>query len=1427
MHPVDPTPIKTESSAPPDAGSHVIFAERREWPVVWLLAATLAVCAMAAWQKTPGWLMFSLATVATMGAGWSLKRVDHPRAWATVAVGALSVSVAMAAFETYQVERIQRDGPTFLEQQRVARATRIAARIKELQPLLTNAALKATTDADKAPDIRHPALAIPATGRTETAVVLFRDGQLVSHAGQSRVPLDTGAEGLSLVHTPFYTAMIARSKSESGRFQAVSVALLASAPPADRFTQSLIQELDDEMLGDTVLILPPAAPGAVVDSSERVVTWGSSVFARVVVTPRLLGQALVKERERARVTTSIPLALAALGMLVTGWRRPARTRERLAMVVAMTIVVALLPLGSLSNRSGVFDAANYYTPMGGALTANIAALIFTASLSLVGLFLVLRSPKLWYSRRVALLIVLVLAGAGPFVLRDLARGIAMTPGGASAKLWMAWQLGIALAGASVLVAGASAGQVAIGTRRGLPSWLAPLVAATAAILALPFWNASATWPAWYPALWILAIALLAFVRRGPALIAGAAIVAGCGAVTLTWGATIRERMALATTDASNLSQVDAESVRPLAQLADMFRLDSVPLRDADAFVRRFADSDLAKIGYSARMALWTADSSTRPEVDVRLASVRDTIQFQRIVSRMARVSGRIEMRAVPIGALTVLVAGVPLADSSVITIAVPPLGYLASTDPFETLTGLAIRSRGEPPYTLSVTGSEPYSAARDTASSRRVTWIRNGSVMHGDTYTGEEVRLPVHVEVDMRGPAALVPRGALLVFFDVAVVILLWAVSAMSDGALWRWLRRRARQLSRSYRIRLSLALLAFFAVPAAAFALWAAIRLREDDHSARELIVREALRISALEPSEAALAEISGDVDASLYLYRNGQLSAVSNPMLDLLAPIGRLLPRNIPMDTLNAADTDDFSAISIPTGRVSSLVGYRRVRLVRSDFTADSSLSNSAIVATPARGNEYALDERRTDLAVQVLFALSLGALAALWLSGVAARTLARPVGTLREAALALAAGQRTPALSGAPVEFAPVFSAFGQMATDLSQSRDELEAAQRRTEAVLQHVASGVLAVNAEGQVIIANPQAERMLGVVLRPGTPMSQFANTGHLTSVISRVSSFLESYSDEASFDTTVKSRQFNARLTRLPAGAVLTLDDVTELASAQRVLAWGEMARQIAHEIKNPLTPIRLGVQHLRRAYRDKRGDFSDILERNVGRVLEEIDHLDEIARAFSRYGTVPAEREAPLPVAIAGTIQAVLALESLGESGVNWTFANNLGGESDVAWARSAELKEVLLNLLENARLARAASVEIQLDHHGESLRICVVDDGDGIAPDVLPRIFEPHFSTRTSGSGLGLAISRRMIEGWGGTVTVTSEVNSGTTVQILLGRVNESMANRSSPVPGVQNVTATDGAERSAAHETGDGQVSRNSDTQNRAPSGGARN
>jgi nitrogen fixation/metabolism regulation signal transduction histidine kinase len=389
---------------------------------------------------------------------------------------------------------------------------------------------------------------------------------------------------------------------------------------------------------------------------------------------------------------------------------------------------------------------------------------------------------------------------------------------------------------------------------------------------------------------------------------------------------------------------------------------------------------------------------------------------------------------------------------------------------------------------------------------------------------------------------------------------------------------------------------------------------------------------------------------------------------------------------------------------------------------------------------------------------------------LSGIAARQLARPIGALRSAARSVARGERElPLESDAASEFLPVFNAFRAMAADLGESRAALEEAQRRTDAVLRTVASGVVAVDEQGRVILANPRAETLLGGVPPAGAPVSEMS----AAAVAARVARFLKSRQDADGFELERGGRTLRGQLTRLASGgAVLTLDDVTELARAQRVLAWGEMARQVAHEIKNPLTPIRLGVQHLRRAR--GRDDFDAILDQNVSRILTEIDRLDEIARAFSRYGGAPEARPPAEPTDVAAVIRDVVALETLGDGQVHWE--SSVEEALPPAMAREDELHEVLLNLFENARLAEASTVRAVVrrtvtSDGSAAIAIEVTDDGHGIAADVLPKIFEPHFSTRTSGSGLGLAISRRMVESWGGEVTIQSRLAVGTTVRVTL--------------------------------------------------------
>jgi two-component system nitrogen regulation sensor histidine kinase NtrY len=212
------------------------------------------------------------------------------------------------------------------------------------------------------------------------------------------------------------------------------------------------------------------------------------------------------------------------------------------------------------------------------------------------------------------------------------------------------------------------------------------------------------------------------------------------------------------------------------------------------------------------------------------------------------------------------------------------------------------------------------------------------------------------------------------------------------------------------------------------------------------------------------------------------------------------------------------------------------------------------------------------------------------------------------------------------------------------------------------------------------------------------------------------------------------------------------------------RIVAWGEMANQVAHEIKNPLTPMRLGVQHLRRVYEDGRTPIGPVLESTTARILAEIDRLDRIARSFSRFG-VPASERGPLErVKLPSVVRDVAELYRLGPEGAAIVVETK---EPVLVAARSDEVKEALVNLLENSRNARASLIRVRIS--GSTLT--VEDDGSGIPAAQLPLIFEPRFSTSTSGSGLGLPIVKRLVESWGGRVEVQSREGEGTAVSLYL--------------------------------------------------------
>ncbi|MEP6904662.1 MAG: ATP-binding protein [Gemmatimonadales bacterium] len=982
-------------------------------------------------------------------------------------------------------------------------------------------------------------------------VILFQGAAPVAWSGQIAVDPSASAVAVSVVITPFYTTMFV--SAERGARRAVATALIHAEAPADRLTKTVDSRISgrDELAGYSF------ATSADTTFGESVFQASGATLLRAEATPLPRDMVGFGSVAVARTRGTLLLGAGLLLLLAFAWRDRKLLGERLLSLLIILIPVTLVPWSSFSNAAQAFDPTYYYSAVGGPLTANAGVLAMAATLLLLAVYAIIRSRRIRPTRAIAAFGAVIMAIAGIALTATAAGGIAYPSWGSTATLWLTWEIPLFV----VLVA---------------------------------FWLA---------ALWLARIALgmrSAVQIRGAAAVA---LLAGATATVIVWRTTTFERLELVAQDIRGLQRVDPNVATLLRRFAmDLSHYDSAGTRDD--LLKRYANSDLAAGSLPVSLATWTQTGERLAEL--RLAQVTyDSAVVARLVAATRDPAHPLVEEILGVNGQEMVLAQ-RHADNGVTTVVVSPRTQLIPPEPFVSLLGFAPPARTDPPYTLTISDIAPSVAAQS------ILWSRIGSGLHGDAFiqTSRGVAR-VHAEVDLRSYAALGERTVLIVILDAAIAGLLWALGAMAEGAFARWLRARGGKWVRSYHGRLTLALLAFFVIPALAFAFWSYQRLRTDDRDVRDLLVRETLEAVVGRTDSSNLEAVPRPYNRPLFLYSGGLLSVTSDALLDDLAPAGRALP---PPVYVNLAEHGELNASwQQYVGATRVLFGYR---------AASGPRQERYVVAAPARSDELTLDRRRRDLAILVLFATVMGAFAALWLSRIAARRLAR----------------------------------------DLELSR-----------------------------------------------------------------------------------------------------------IEVARAERILAWGEMARQVAHEIKNPLTPIRLGVQHLRRARSDPRVNFDRVLDENVTRILSEIDRLDEIARAFSRYGSAPGELPPPESIDVAAILRDVVALEKMGVGDVTWTIA--AAENSAFADARVDELRDVLLNLFENARLARARKVSVRLSRMPKTVLMEIVDDGTGINEADMRRVFEPHFSTRTTGSGLGLAISRRLLESWGGTIEIASEEGKGARVLLTL--------------------------------------------------------
>lgn len=1183
--------------------------------------------------------------------------------------------------------------------------------------------------------------------------VLDESGRVQAWAGSHRLAPRGDGRPVSTTNNPFYLVLEVTRDATLERRAVGSVVVWASSAVPER-----VQSVTEDFRARTGVGLRVYPAGTAPDHPDvfdytEPTTAGPRLLFSVEPVPPELAEATAVTRARGTRATAWLLVLTLILTVIAAETSVARY----AVLVLGVGLMSWAPIGSLLGLNLFFSPMAFFRPVLGPMGSSAGALAtLSLLLTLLAVALWNRPPRRrWFSVPLG---VLLLLGA-PVVLRYLARGITPPTNGVSLGLWLGWQLTLALAAMAPAVVAAALFRGAP-VRSGRPTWVWAGMAMTmvAAAAGLYAWHPGTGWAWWYSYLWLPGLLLVARPAVRSATIAGIATVAGSAAALLTWGAITESRLESAQQDAMRQGlAVDPVMIPLLDQAGARLRAAPVP-RDASELYARWLQARAGLEAYPARLAI------RRPDGTVSAALALDSLDLS--VSTVANLADSLgtsdSMRVVSVpgvpGVYQVMMLRLDSGD--LLTVAIGPRTRLLAPDRLGTL--LNPNALDEPPYRMTLSPPTP-GLSPDT---RRLRWRREGWMVHGEraVQVADGVRA-THAEVDLRGAFPLLVRGALVVVFDAAVLALIWLLAEAIAGmppTLPRWHRLR-----RSFRVRVAIALAVFFVIPAAGFAIWEVSRLNSEAAQHRDEAITAVLRdvVAATSDSTVAAASalpmldrLAGRFRAELAVYRGGRRIAATDSML---AALSILAPLQDPAAYQTLAFGGELeSAADEPLLGRGGRIGYRVERPGPAD--------ELVVLAAPRGAEVTRLAASQADLGWLFLLATVIGLGAALMAARTVAEALARPVADLRRAALALGRGEPQPKpTSTPPVEFEPVVGAFARMTEDIRQSRVALEDSRRTTAAVLATVSTGVVGIGPDGAVLVANPRAEELLGGVLGVGDSFGG-ALRGDWPSLVAAVEAFLaEPRTAPTQAELADGSRRLAIALAPLGpefGGAVLAVNDITELSRAERVLAWGEMARQVAHEIKNPLTPIRLGIQHLRRVHRERPDMLGSALDDTAERILAEIERLDTIARAFSRFAAPAGPTIAPDQMRLAPVADEVVLLYRLAGEGTEVVL------ESDpAAWgsARPDEVKEVLVNLLENARQAGAEHIVVKVLPN----RLEVHDDGQGIPAELLPRIFEPRFSTTTSGSGLGLAIVKRLVEGWGGTVQVESEDGRGTVVTVDL--------------------------------------------------------
>ena len=405
------------------------------------------------------------------------------------------------------------------------------------------------------------------------------------------------------------------------------------------------------------------------------------------------------------------------------------------------------------------------------------------------------------------------------------------------------------------------------------------------------------------------------------------------------------------------------------------------------------------------------------------------------------------------------------------------------------------------------------------------------------------------------------------------------------------------------------------------------------------------------------------------------------------------------------------------------------------------------------------------------------------ATWVGFHLAKDITVPIKDLAEATDRIATGDLNFRIQmKATDEIGMLVQSFNQMTGDLQVSRSELEQRKKYMEIVLKNVAAGVISIDEKGEVTTINTSAEEMLQIkgdtVLEKnfsGVLPKEYV--GQIERLLDELkSSRKDSIERQVTVNLEGKSLSLLINLTALrdeegkPLGVVAVFDDLTQLIKAQRMAAWREVARRIAHEIKNPLTPIQLSAQRLRKRYWEKIQPDGMVFDECTRTIVKQVEELKGMVNEFSNFARMPASR--PTPNQLNEIIQESLVLFQATQKQIRFEFAP---ADLPVVNVDREQMKRVMINLIKNSLTAieKEGTIKIQTNYDPklQTVRLEVSDDGCGISDEDKSRLFEPYFSTKKAGTGLGLTIVNAIIADHNGYIRVRDNKPKGTTFLIEL--------------------------------------------------------